>query len=345
MKICFVADSMDFGGAERVTSTLCNFLCSKGVDVSLVCFSSKDKPSFNLNEEIVYTSLYSNNHLKLVRLLRLRNFFKKGKFDVVISFLPHITVYSYFALKGLKTKFIVSERANPKRYSWVMKKMLKKCFKKSDGAVFQTEDARNFYSCKNNKIILNPLPINFPVFEKHIYLDKTIVNVGSLQPIKNQLLLIDSFGLFLKSHPGFILKIYGKGTLRSELEKRIQELHLTDSIHILNPNPNWYVNEKYSTCFVLSSISEGLPNVLIESLCANIPSVSTDCENGGARQLISHTHNGLIVPNGDKEALCDAISFIADNKPEYDNSELIKTCSVENVGNIWLNYIKEIMEH
>jgi glycosyltransferase involved in cell wall biosynthesis len=65
--------------------------------------------------------------------------------------------------------------------------------------------------------------------------------------------------------------------------------------------------------FVLSSIYEGLPNVLIEAMAAGTPVVSTDCPSGPA-EILSNGKYGELIPVGDSEKMAAAIMRALDEK-------------------------------
>jgi glycosyltransferase involved in cell wall biosynthesis len=64
-----------------------------------------------------------------------------------------------------------------------------------------------------------------------------------------------------------------------------------------------------SAVFVLSSIREGLPTVLIEALAAGAAVVATDCPSG-PREVLQDGKLGPLVPVGDSNALAAAISRV-----------------------------------
>jgi glycosyltransferase involved in cell wall biosynthesis len=72
---------------------------------------------------------------------------------------------------------------------------------------------------------------------------------------------------------------------------------------------------KKSAIFVLSSIYEGLPNVLLEALACGCPVVATDCPTG-PREILDNGRYGRLVPVGDHEALAKAILETLDN-PDF----------------------------
>ncbi len=64
-----------------------------------------------------------------------------------------------------------------------------------------------------------------------------------------------------------------------------------------------------SHVFVLSSLWEGFPNVIVEAMACGIPVVSTDCPSGPS-EIITHSVNGLLVPPADAGTLATAIKQV-----------------------------------
>jgi glycosyltransferase involved in cell wall biosynthesis len=102
------------------------------------------------------------------------------------------------------------------------------------------------------------------------------------------------------------LIILGEGEQRGALESLSRELRVSRDVDF----PGWvqdpfgYMLE--ADVFVLSSMWEGLPNVLIEALAAGCPVVSTDCPHGPAEILMDGRY-GTLVPVGDVHALATGI--------------------------------------
>lgn len=90
-------------------------------------------------------------------------------------------------------------------------------------------------------------------------------HVGMLEKEKNQSYLIDVFSELHKAHPDSYLVIVGEGSLRTELTNQIVQLGLKDNVLLTGIRKD--VDKIYSSfdCFVMPSIFEGLPFVLIEA--------------------------------------------------------------------------------
>lgn len=101
------------------------------------------------------------------------------------------------------------------------------------------------------------------------------VTVGRLSPEKNHARLIRSFQQVHAAHPESRLLIVGNGPLRTELQQQIDDAGLSDAAFLTGPQRNPYALLAASDCFVLSSLYEGQPMVLLEAAICELPIVST----------------------------------------------------------------------
>lgn len=133
---------------------------------------------------------------------------------------------------------------------------------------------------------------------------KIIVSIGRLDVDKNFALLLEAISLVSRSHDVKCL-IIGEGKLRPQLEASIEMLALQDRVALLGRvnEPSRFLRK--ADLFVLSSNSEGLPNVMIEALTARCPVVSTDVP--GAAEILDHGRMGEIVVKGSPSELADGI--------------------------------------
>lgn len=132
-----------------------------------------------------------------------------------------------------------------------------------------------------------------------------VVSAGRLAPEKGFDRLIEAFALTLKSTYARLV-ILGDGPERDKLERRIAELGIANEVRLLGFRNNPYKYFYNSRVFVLSSIVEGLPNVLVEALACGCSVVSTDCPTG-PREVLQDGLYGRLVPTNDTGKLADAI--------------------------------------
>ena len=96
------------------------------------------------------------------------------------------------------------------------------------------------------------------------------------------------------------LVILGNGEERDNLNHMTRNFGITDRVHF--PGSVGNISEWYERAdlFVLSSIVEGFPNVLLEALTYGLPCISFDC-NTGPRDIIQDGFNGILVDPNEKE--------------------------------------------
>ena len=323
MKIMFCLGSMRKGGAERVVANLSNAF-SKNHDVNIVV-TIPGESMYELNDNIKYFSLdkcnKKNNFISrtISRIFRLRKIIKEINPDVIVSLLPEPTYRLMIAKIFLDKKTIISVRNDPNvEYNTFFKKMLVKLlYTKADGFVFQTEDAKKWFSKKiqdKSTVIPNPINENFICEPYDGEREKTIVTVGRLNVQKNQKLLIDAFYEVSKIYEDYILKIYGSGPLQENLQNQINRLNLNDKVTLMGQSDNIKQEIYKAGMFVLSSDYEGMPNALMEAMALGLPCISTDCPIGGSKYLIKSGVNGLLTPVNDKEKLTKSIIKMIEDK-------------------------------
>ncbi len=329
MKIGIIIGCLGLGGAERVSVNLARWFIGQGSEV--VFFNTK-KPAekeYDLPDGAARILCWSKNKVGITS--NLRKALKKERPDAVIVMGTPMCVYAIPALTGLRIPTAVSERSSPgnakiKKTTRVFSDLL---VGSADAFIFQTEDAKKYFKKKireKGRVIPNPIVASSLPDPYRGERTKRFVALGRLVAEKNYPLLIDAFGRFHKTHPEYVLEIYGDGPEREKLQARIDADGLGDSITLFRSRSDVLEHVKDARGFVLSSDLEGMPNALIEAMAIGIPSVSTDCPCGGPADLIEDGVSGILVPTGDSDALAGAIGKIADD------AEFAGTLSANSVG-------------
>ena len=138
---------------------------------------------------------------------------------------------------------------------------------------------------------------------------KMLVWVGRMVPIKGLDILINACSQLKNQGHDFQLNLVGDGPLRDELQRDVTQRGLTDVVHFAgsvkhSELADWY---RSADATVMSSWSEGLPNVLRESLACGTPFVST---NVGSIEEIADEKYSQLVPPGNATQLATAIKNI-----------------------------------
>lgn len=357
MRIMFYINTIHHGGAERVLVNLAN-LFSDTCNECIFVTSFREAKEYNLNSNIHRKSLYESKIKKnfffrnFCLVKSLRKFIKEEKPDIVISFMAEPNMRTIVACMGLATKKIISVRNDPeKEYpNLVFRFFAKSLYSFADGIVFQTEDAKKWFSKRiqnKSKIILNPID---PVFFETSYNGnrENIVSVGRLVEQKNHKLLIKAFSNISNDIDDNLI-IFGEGKLKAELEELIREKKLEKRVilaGITNDIPNAI---KKAKLFVLSSNYEGLPNSLMEAMSLGIPVISTDCPCGGPKMLLSSVNTNLLVEQQNEHELSVAMKRILLDRPYANEVSLAvkkqaQLFSTNTVFEAWQTYINDILK-
>ena len=106
--------------------------------------------------------------------------------------------------------------------------------------------------------------------------------------------------------------VTGKASDRGRLLYLIHELGLEGRVRLLGKVSQEMVRERLwaSDALLQASLSEGLPNTVLEAMACALPVVVTDC--GGVREAVEHGVEGLVCPRRSPQALADALGSLRD---------------------------------
>ena len=137
-----------------------------------------------------------------------------------------------------------------------------------------------------------------------------LLTVGRLEPEKNPLLLVDALARLARGLPNRVeLTWVGRGPLAGEVKAYAHTLGVADRVRLegyVPHGPELFRRYREAHAFVHVSLTEGLPQVLLEALASGTPIVATDV--GGVRSALGDGTAGLLVPPGDASAIVDAVS-------------------------------------
>lgn len=151
-------------------------------------------------------------------------------------------------------------------------------------------------------------PVTHPWFTDRS--EPLIIAVGRLVKVKGFDLLIRSVAQLPTQAK---LALIGNGEERAALEDLITDLGLADRVVLLGFQENPWKYMAQADLFVLSSLTEGMPNVIGEAMALGLPIVATDC-SPGVREYLDNGRAGLLVPPGDPGALAQGIERLLSNE-------------------------------
>lgn len=360
-KIAFIIPDLYTRGMPRVLENLENEILSNKYDKYIILL--KKKPiRFNVQGRVIEIekegeNILSKFYIFIKRLIKIYNVNKKYKFDYIIGF--GMTANIIAILTSKYGKVIITEH-NVKSiennitkgvknliYNRTYNFFIKNLYNKANIIVsvskyigldliknygIKKEKICTIYNGVNNKIINKLKYENLSEKENEIFKNPVIINVGALSPQKGQWHLIKIMPELKKVIPNIQLVILGQGPYYDKLSNLVQSLDLQDSVHLMGVKSNPYKYMYNAKIFVLSSLYEGFPNVLVEAMSVGLPIVSVDCKSG-PKELLNKDINVEVT---NKYILADYGILVPDffyNKDNCLENEKILTQAVLKIMN------------
>ena len=365
MKICFLLNNLELGGAERVVTILSDYLVNHDCEVSIIVLNKlNNQQALNPNIDII-----SLNQTKVLKsLFPLQNLLKRNKYDFIIGNMWPITIL------GLAGSFLISKKPNVlfvehsiisneyNHQSFAFQCILKlsirffynfasKIICVSNGVA---TDLRKLGVKKSKlEVILNPVIISSGRSEYNKYDQYSsywkdfsgikILSVGNLRVNKNYPILLKALKILRnKYNQDFISLVAGDGPEKENLKSLIQDYSLQDNVFLLGGVQNTESLYRNADLFVLSSDFEGFGMVLVEALGYGKTIVATDCESG-PREILGNSEYGYLSPTGNPERLAESIyqAYLNQLSPNI-LLERYKEFDVSVIGSKYLSLMKRI---
>lgn len=282
----------------------------------------------------------------LAYLPSLAQYLRDERPDALLAAKPHPNLEAVWArrLARAKARVVVSERialSGKVSTSKLWKRrflppLIRRTYQMADGiiAVSQgvADDLASVTDIPRDRItaIYNPVvnpdllgkaaaPLDHPWFAPGA--PPVILGAGRLHPDKDFPTLLRAFARVLEKRPArlMILGEAKRDARHKALLELAEELDIVENLAFPGYVANPYAYMSRAGVFVLSSLWEGLPGVLIEALACGCPVVSTDCPSG-PREVLENGAYGVLVPMGDDAAMADGILATLANPPNKDRN-------------------------
>ena len=334
------------GGAERVASILASGLAERYPVIVACCEKKEREYPLKKGVETVYCPMFYGSikakhrfYAKFIRRIK-----KQSNTAVAISFM--FTMNRINILSKGREKIICCERNSPLKREPEHMPIIRKMYAQADYVVFQSILVRDLFDEKvraHSTILPNPVSVSCrcSAHARH-----RIVNIGRLNPQKNQSMLIRVFARFAELYPEYTLSFYGDGELQPDLEKIARELGLQDKVLFHGNSEHVHEEVADAEMFVLSSNYEGLSNALLECMMMGMPCISTACE--GSVDVIRDGENGLLTEVGNEEQLLRAMLRLAEDADLRERlgraaAETAQRFRKEVVLQQWLSLVEGLM--
>lgn len=386
MKICFVYNSIfNPGGIQRCITNLANYLKTKGHDITILCTDSSyptDRKMYGLDDDIkvvfskkitilkkilcyyrkifIYLNrkygVFRNNLSVLKKIYYPHNWdiekiINNNNFDYVISCATYFNALVSF-LNLYDTKTIGWQHSSHKFYfeNGFYKNqdaVIKNMFTKLDKYVVLTDFDKDMIK-KDYDFV--PTRIynanNFELENVGSINNKKFIAIGRLDSVKRFDLLIKNFYEFHKVNKEWILEIVGSGKEKSCLEKLICELNLSDYVFLTTFTNKIYEKYLSSSIYCMTSLSEGLPMVVIEAMEAGLPVISYDIP---CMVEIIKNNGGVIINEGDNSEYVNQMLKISSDEDLYKSLSIkvkkkVKEFKIDKIGKEWIYLLESLKE-
>jgi len=321
----FVIMSLAGGGAEHVCVSIANGLTKRGWKVSLIVVTLKDAVYLgDINENVKIYDLNAD-HARYA-ILRLYLHLRKHRpanilvFDyqnaVLLTIIRKYTSINFrLYARNINTFSQIFKHTRGFWKKFIVNKLILKYYKNIDFIINQSkgmqEDILKIFPDFSNRctVIYNPIKSSIANYDdngKYSELEgvEYLLCVGRLEEQKGFKYAIEAFSHLYNDYPNLRLKIVGEGSIRKKLEELAVFYCVSERVDFegfqLDIKP-YFIHARAT---VLTSLFEGFPNVLVESIALGTPIVSFDCESG-PREIILNGVNGYLSPYKDITILCD----------------------------------------
>ncbi len=318
MKVLLIVHGLPIGGTEIMVSGLVRHCRSRGVEVEIGCLDERGELGDTLAAEGFPIKVYGRREgMDLGLPLRIARHVRRGGFDVVHA--HQFTCYFYAVLAKLRWRVPViftehgrfyPDVASVKR-QWanrLLQPLVDRITAVSKGVAQSLVRVEKF-SPRRIQVVYNGIDVDGLQQRSvdsrdevrrslEVPPDADVVGtVGRLDPIKNQKLLLHALARLLAANENTYLLIAGPGPERSALEECARELRLGSHVRFLGARRDIPRILKALDVFALSSVSEGTPMTILETMALGVPIVSTAV--GGIPEILETDRTALLVPPPD----------------------------------------------
>ncbi len=333
LKVLFFGTQMTVGGAQRSLLNLARWFQRRGYTVTAAFLYDKDGlfPSWQAAESFELVDLHAwrkgaiwSNFLRLpLGLFRFLRLYWSHRFDGVMTFTQHSNLIGIPAAWLAKVPVrIASNRGRidgiplwmERLHGVLVNSRLTSCLVTNSAHVCQ--QALEIEGVRTEKIVIIPngVEIASPSQDSRVRIRhelgiaqdaNLILSIGRLTDQKGHITLIRAIPHVLEKFPAAITVLVGDGEVRPVLEETVQQLGIAPSVRFTGTRTDVSDLLAATDIFVLPSISEGMPNALLEAMGLGVPSIASDL--GAMEGIVTQGETGLLVPPADAPALAESI--------------------------------------
>lgn len=314
-KITLLISSLAGGGAEGVCVNVANGLADNGWQVDLLILHTNNVAYLSRVSQNVKLVVLGVNHARYAPPPLLR-YIRKHKPETMLVFNYELAVLTVMlrSLFCFNTKIIArnintfSKNMTQPQGSWqryIVKPLVNHFYGKADHIINQCHAMRHDlisifpHLVDKTSVIYNPVAKHVEDYAKAHDITQAakqdyLLCVGRLEKQKAFHYAIEGFAGIANVFPSLRLKIVGQGSLEQSLKQCAIDLGVADRVDFEGFQADMIPYYLHAKATLLTSLYEGFPNVLIESITLGTPVIAFDCPSG-PREIIQQGVNGYLV--------------------------------------------------
>ncbi|HBF13387.1 MAG TPA: glycosyltransferase family 4 protein [Deltaproteobacteria bacterium] len=334
------------GGGGRANAQMAKEMAALGHDVLVLTSKFKDLPSQEEKEGYRIVRIPTlRKHKEKCRIYEMAAFMVSSFFHTlkwVRSFRPDRTIAfftipcgpsAYLAKLVYKVPYIISLRGGDvpgfmkeqlALYHTLLLPVIRFLWRKALYVVANSEGLKEMASKAERKVPIEMIPngVDTSLFRLNLSEDEislqnfnpekfNILSVGRMTPQKGFDVLLEAMLQLKDKGLPIHLTLVGDGPERKDLETMVRTFGLKHFVSFAGWIEQEGLKNFYAKAdlFVLPSLYEGMPNVVLEAMAAGLPVIATDI--AGSREIVLEGENGYLVSPGDAQKLAEKIIHLA----------------------------------
>lgn len=330
IKILFFYWHLDYGGAEVGLLTTLRNINRERFQCTVLCMKKKG-PIGEEIERLGIKVIYLNSTPRLFNIILMWKVFctlRKLEVDILHTSLFYANFFGRIAALTKKIPIIIAEERSmyyEKRiyHVWIDRFLATL----TDRIIVCSQSVLNF-TMEQEKIPFEKFYLIYNGVDEERFsisspkselrrrygfsADQFIIGtVGSIIPKKGHRFLIEAARNFCPQMPNCKVLIVGEGVIKKELEYLVQKENLADFFVFMGARKDIPELMKIMDVFVLSSLQEGFPRVLVEAMYMGLPVIASSVS--GIPELVLDGETGFLVPPRDSKTICEKIITLNSN--------------------------------
>ncbi len=331
LQILFLIYDLECGGPEL---RLLDFVKHFPSDVTIhICVTSKNLsllPEFRIFNARVWVLPVSKGYLELGKAAKIFRYVKANRISIINTF-GLKELFLSIAVKGfsgwkLKTVHHLVDLLH--HYSAIQKMLLRFLLKSNNFVLCNSMQSVRLirgFSIPENKIALIKNGINTNHFMKNRNpdldlrkkwgLEKSDLILGTVanfRNVKNYPFLLNAFNILTQKYANLRLICVGGGYLLDDMKEMARSYGLERKVIFTGYSKDVAKYLSLMNVFVLCSLQEGLPNVLLQAMSMELPVIASNV--GGCLEIIAHRRNGLLYPSNNIDRFVEAVELLLKDK-------------------------------